>query len=434
MAILYNLDPITALDIFYDGEHHGVYRGDFIKNEKKHGLVLPGLLREFLERYGYLSVNEGGVGAYKIFHPDDMAQFSLHGENGEDIRLLVCGALIVPKNGAESESEPGFDPETELFYIGVRPDTPDLQMAMGQNSGEGMDWWPTGRTLAGLLRLMFVSVIFKSCDSYVFEEKSEIAAVLKHHGADAAQMSYLGEWASVHFNDESGEFLVTEFDEANGGLIRLHAVQMNSVGGTEEDLAAFTVDELEELFSAEFYMNALHCDFERALRLQTEIISRLEAEGADEMDMLLHYKLAGRCLAELKRLDEADRQYAKMMDIAERHASDDPKELADAYSALGNYYFDIGRVDESDQLFDKELSLRLEIDSEDCYEIGMVYADRAKRMEGDDGCLDRLIELCELALEQFNKNPRDSGCKYEIARMQQLRGNARRRKKELAKQ
>lgn len=432
MAIMYNLDPITALDIFYDGEHHGVYRGDFIKNEKKHGLVLPQLLREFLERYGYLSVNEGGVSAYKLFHPDGMAQFSLHGENGEDIKLLVCGALIVPKKGAESELE--SNPETELFYIGVRPDTPDLQMAMGQNSDDGMDWWPTGRTLEGLLRMMFVSVIFKSCDSYVFEEKSEIAAVLKHHGADVSRMSYSGEWASVHFNDESGEFLVTEFDETNGEMIRLHAVQINSVGGAEENLAAFTVDELEELFGAEFYGNALHCDFERALRLQTEIISRLEAEGADELDMLIHYKLAGRCLWELKRLDEADIQYAKMMDIAERHASDDPKELADAYSALGNYYFDIGRVDESDQLFDRELSLRLEIDSGDCYKIGMVYADRAKRMDGDDSRLDKVIELCELALEQFNRNPRDSGCKYEIARMQQIRGNARRRKKEPAKQ
>lgn len=429
MAILYNLDPITALDIFYEGEHHGVYKGDFIKNEKKHKLVLPPLLREFLEKFGYLSVNEGGLSAYKVFHPDDMAQFSLHGENGEDIKLLVCGALVVPQKGAESEPEP----ETELFYIGVRPDTPDLQMAMGQNSEDGMDWWPTGRTLEGLLRLMFISIICKSCDSYLFEEKSEITAVLKHHNADVSQMNYRGEWASVHFNDESGEFLVTEFDESNGEMIRLHAVQLGSVGGSEEDLAAFTVDELEELFSSEFYMNALHCDFERALRLQTEIIFRLEEANTDEMDMLLHYKLAGRCLSELKRLDEADKQYARVMEIAERHASEDPGVLADAYCAIGNYYFDIGRVDESDKLFDKELALRLEIDPEDCYHIGMVYADKAKRLEGNDNRLDRLIELCELALAEFQKNPRDSGCKYETSRMQQLRGNARRRKKELAK-
>lgn len=427
MAIIYDLDPITALEIFYEGEHHGVYRGDFIKNEKKHGLFLPPLLREFLEKYGYLSVNEGGVGAYKIFHPDDMAQFSLHGENGDDIMLLVCGALVVPKKDAQSEQD------TELFYIGIRPDTPDLQTAMGQNSEEGMDWWPTGRTLEGLLRLMFISIICRSCDSYLFEEKSKISAVLKHHGADVSQMKYGGEWASVHFNDESGEFLITEFDESNGEMIKLHAVQLGKAGGSEEDLAAFTVDELEELFSAEFYMNALNCDFERALKLQNEIISRLETAGTDETEMLIHYQLSGRCLSELKRLDEADKQYAKVMEIAERHASEDPKVLADAYCAVGSYYFDAGRIDESNELFDKELALRIEIAPDDCYHIGMVYADRAKRLEGNDPQLDRLIELCELALAEFQKDPRDSGCKYETARMQQLRGNARRRKKELAK-
>lgn len=427
MAMLYNLDPITALDIFYEGQHHGVYKGDFIKNEKKHNLFLPPLLREFLEKFGYLSVNAGGIGAYRIFHPDDMAQFSLHGENGEDIKLLIFGTLTVTKKDAQS------DDDTELFYIGVRPDTPDLQTAMGQSSEEGMDWWGTGRTLEGLLRLMFISIICRSCDSYLFEEKSEILAVLKHHNADILQMNYRGEWASVHFNDESGEFLITEFNETNGEMIKVHAVRLGKVNGSEEDLSAFTVDELEELFSSEFYMNSLHCDFEHALKLQTEIISRLEADSTDETEMLIHYQLSGRCLSELKRIDEADKQYARVLEIAERHASEDPEALANAYCAVGIFCFDTGKIEESDKLFDKELELRREIAPDDCYHIGMVYADRAKRLEGDDTRLDRLIELCELALAEFQKDPRDSGCKYETARMQQLRGNARRRKKELAK-
>lgn len=427
MAILYNLDPMTALEIFYEGEHHGVYKGDFIKNEKKHNLFLPPLLREFLEKYGYLSVNQGGIGAYKIFHPDYMAQFSLSDGNGGEIKLLVCGELVVPKKDAQT------DEDVEMFYIGIRPDTPDLQTAMGQNSEEGMDWWPTGRTLEGLLRLMLISIVNKSCDSYLFEDKNDILSVLKRHNSDILQMNYRGEWASVHFNDETGEFLITEFDESNGEMIRLIAVQLGKVGGSEEDLAAFTVDELEELFASEFYMNALNCDFERSLKIQNEIISRLEEAGTVETEMLIHYQLAGRCLAELKRIDEADKQFSKVLEIAERHASEDPEGLANAYCAVGNFYFDAGRIEESDKLVDKELTLRRETTPDDCYHIGMVFCDRAKRLEGDDAQLDRLIELCELALAEFQKDPRDSGCKYEIARMQQLRGNARRRKKELAK-
>lgn len=425
--IHYNIDPISSLELFYDGEHHGVYRGDFIKNEKKNGLVLPPMLREFLERFGYLSVNEGGLHAYKIFHPDDMAQFALPDGNGGEVHLIVIGTLRVIKEGT--------DDEEELFFIGTRPDTPDFQMAMGQEGENGgMDWWPTGRTLFGFLNMMFLSILGKSCDSYVFDEASDISAVLKHHGFDLSQAKFAGDWATVHFNDESGEFLITEFDEESGDMNCLRVVALGSGGEEEaENLTALSLDELEEIFAAEFYGNALHCDFERCLNIQTEIITRLEAAGTDETEMIVHYKRSGRCLWALKRFDEADSQYAKMMEIAERYASENPGELADAYSTLCSYYFDIGRVDESDQMFDKELSLRKELTPDDCYNIGMVYADRAKRMEGDDGQLDKIIELCELALEEFKKDPHDSGCKYETARMQQIRGNARRRKKELAK-
>ncbi len=425
--IQYNLDPISSLELFYCGEHHGVYKGDFIKNEKKNGLVLPPMLREFLEKFGYLSVNEGGPQAYRIFHPDDMAQFSLPDGNGGEVHLIVIGSLRTIKKGTDNEEE--------LFFIGVRPDTPDFQMAMGQESESGgMDWWGTGRTLFGFLNMMFLSILGKSCNSYVFEESADISAVLKHHGFDVSRAKFTGDWATVHFNDAADEFLITEFDEVSGGISCLRVVALGSGGEEEaESLTALSLDELEEIFAAEFYGNALNCDFERCLELQTEIITRLEAAGTDETEMLNHYKLSGRCLWALKRLDEADSQYAKMLEIAQRHASENPKELADAYCAMGNYYTDIGRVDEGEKMFDKELSLLRESAPDDCYHIGMVYSDRAKRMEGDDSRIDKLIELCEMALEEFKKNPHDSGCKYEIARMQQIRGNARRRKKELNK-
>ncbi len=425
MSIRYDLDPLSALELFYDGEHHGVYKGDFIKNEKKNGLILPPLLRDFLEKFGYLSVNEGGANSYRVFHPDDMARFSLPSDEGE-IHLIVIGSLRVDKRD-------GKDGE-DLYFIAVRPDTPDLQTAMGQESDNGMEWWGTNRTLSSLLQMMFLAVLGKSGDSYIYEESAEIDAVLKNHNAERSLIRYRDDWASVHFDEDNGAFLVTEFDAESGGIACLRVVPRRKCGEEKaEDLASLTLDELEKIFAAEFYGNALNCDFEHALDIQTEIIKRLGADGTNETEMLVHYKLLGRCLWALGRLDEADAQYVKMLEIAERHASDDPKALADAYNTLGNYYTDVGRITEGEGMFEKELSLRREISPGDCYHIGMIYADMAKRMEGDDKRLDRIIELCSLALEEFNKDPHDSGCKYEIARMQQIRGNARRRKKELDK-
>lgn len=56
LAVLYNLNPLETMALFCDGEKRGVWSGGFIKNEKKRGLVLPTMLREFLKNYGYLGI------------------------------------------------------------------------------------------------------------------------------------------------------------------------------------------------------------------------------------------------------------------------------------------------------------------------------------------------------------------------------------------
>lgn len=419
MSIQYNLDPLAALELFYGGEHHGVYKSAFIRNEKKKELVLPLMLREFLEKYCYLSVNTGGVNSYRIYHPNDMVPLAIPDGDGKEVHLTVIGVLRV-------------DERNELFFIGIRTDTPDLNIAMGQDKDGHVEWWGTGNTLSGLLIDMFLCVLGKSCNSYVFNEDIEIKAVLRHHKADISFIKYDGSPTTVHFDDQSREFLVTLFDEQSGMIKELRVAALGTGGEARADeFSVMSLDELEDMFKAEFFGNALHCDYERCLRLQTEITSRLEADDTDEIGLVDHYRLLGRCLAELKRLDEASDQYARMLEIAKRHAAEDPMLLADAYRTLGNFYFQTGRAEEGSKMFDKELSVRMESTPEDCYHIGLVYANMVKYMEGDDSRLDRIMELCELALEQFGKAPRDSGCKYETARMQQIRGNARRRKKEL---
>lgn len=419
MAVLYNLNPLEAMALFNDGEKRGVWNGDFIKNEKKRGLVLPPMLREFLENYGYLGINEGGDGKFKLFHPDGMGGVLLSDDEEGDIHLLVVGAL------------------NEL-WVAVRMDECDyLRIVFGEQSDDGTTWTPSDNgTLKGMLTVMFCSQLFAAADSFVFEEENEINAVLKKHGADKSLISP-GEGSAQHislcFDNDSGAFLAAEFDSECGHITMLHVVPRKTLAQRKaEKYATVSLEELNVLFDGEFYANALHCDFDHALEIKLEIIDRLEKSGADDMELYEHYRLAGRCCWSLKRLDEALEWYDKAGAIVERLG--DPEKLAGYYHTLANFYADNGQWEKSDELYDKQLDILREHFPEDVYEIGMNYQSRAQFLDSAGGDPERVIELCNLALEQFQKNPHDSGCKYEIARTQQLRGGAKRRKKELDKQ
>lgn len=442
MSVLYNLSPLKAMELFYDGEKRGVWDGDFIKNEKKRGLVLPPLLREFLENYGYLEINEGGEGKFKLFHPDGIGGVLLNDDEEGDIHLLVIGVL------------------GEL-WIAVRMDECDyLRIVFGEKSDDvnrmltqlpqergteaaqpratcGTIWTPTENgTLEGVLTVMFCSQLFGSADSFVFEEKNEINAVLKKHGADRS-LILPGEGSAQHislcFDNASGAFLVAEFDPGCGHITMLHVVPRKTFKQRKaEKYATVSLEELNVLFDGEFYANALHCDFDHALEIKLEIINRLEQSGADDSELYEHYRLAGRCCWALKRLDEAQEWYDKAGAIVERLG--DIERLAEYYHTLANFYADNKQWEKSDELYDKQLDILRETSPDDVYKIGMNYLSRAQFLDSASGDPERVIELCDLALEQFQKNPHDSGCKYEIARTQQLRGGAKRRKKELDKQ
>ena len=418
MAVLYNLSPLKAMELFYDGERRGVWKGDFIKNEKERGLVLPAELREFLGNYAYLEINEGGEGKFKLFHPDGIGGVLLSDEEEGDIHLLVIGAL-------------------NNLWVAIRMDECDyLRIVFGEKSDDGTMWTPSDNgTLAGIFTVMFCAQLYRSADSYDFEDLPEIDAVLKKHGADKSLILPSDgnvQRISICFDDENGAFITADFSE-DDRIEMLHVVPRKTYEQRKaEKYATVSLDELKVLFDGVFFGNALHCDFEHALEIQLEIIKRLEQTGADDAEMYEHYRLAGRCCWSLKRLDEAIEWYDKMGEMVERLG--DPEKRAEYYHTLANFYADNGQFEKSDEFYDKELDIFREISPDDVYKIGMNYLSRAQFLDGALGDPERVIELCNLALEQFQQNPHDSGCKYEIARTQQLRGGARRRKKELDKQ
>lgn len=83
------LTPLEALAKFYDGEELGVWEGDFIRNEKRRGLELPPILKEFLSKYGYLDVNSGDD---QLWVPDKI-DFDTAKVDGETKEILIIGAL-----------------------------------------------------------------------------------------------------------------------------------------------------------------------------------------------------------------------------------------------------------------------------------------------------------------------------------------------------
>lgn len=417
MAIRYNIEPLAALSLYYDGEKNGVWEGDFIKNEKERGLILPSLLREYLENYAYLEINKGQI---MFFHPDHIREFDLPTEDGE-VHIMTIG-------------------RTDDFFVGIElgnSDDSELDIAIGEIDEENRSimWGPSnGITLGGLMRVMFVSMLFKNGDNYIYSG-AEINTVLKNHGAARENITASEgstQHTSLNFDEENGAFIVAEYDPSGEEMTFLHVVPRKTAEQRKaERFASLSLDELNDLFSKEFYGNALHCDFNHALELKLEIIKRLEGSGAEALELAEHYKLAGRCLWALERLNEATECYDKAGAIIKN--SGDIEKLAEYYHTMGNFFADTKQWERSDELYDLEMALRLEHFPDDVYKLGMIYQSRAQFLNDAGGDPDRVIELCNLALEQFQKDPHESGCKYETARAQQLRGNAKRRKKELLK-
>lgn len=323
MAVLYNLEPLKAIELLYDGEHNGVWNGDFIKNEKKNRLELPSDLREFLEKYAYLDMNKGQI---TLFHPDNIRMLNLPIEDGE-VHILVIG-------------------KADGLLIGIDIDTDDLDIAFGEIDDENqrINWGPTdGITLDGLMRVMFVSTLFKSSDKFLFQG-AEIDAVLKKHGAERSRITPSDgstQHTSICFDEENGAFIVAEYDERGENIAFLHVVPRKTFEQRKaERFVSVSLDELKSLFETEFYGNALHCDFAHALEIELEIIKRLEQAGANELELSDQYKLVGRCLWSLNRLDEADEWYDKAGGIIKE--SGDLDRLAKFYGTMASFYAGTG--------------------------------------------------------------------------------------------
>lgn len=393
----YNLEPLKAMDIYYDGEQDGVWEGEFIKGEA-HGLVYPSDLREFLECYGNMDVNRNPA-SFRIYYPGNMEEILLQTQIG-DIPILLIGVF-------------------ENYLTGIRLDKEEeLPVAFGEQTQDGVMWSPVNLTFSGMLVSMLVSVLFQSKGHTVFDSEEGICGALAQYGADQESICP-GEGCPQHFslnyNSDMDMFLIAEFDEACEQLRLLHVIPRRML----------TLEELNQLFAQEFYTNAMHCDYRHALELQRKIIERMEE--ASDPGLAEHYKLAGICCRELEQFDAAEIWYEKGLAEMERNLADAFNKAASYYHALGNFYTDIKQSEKGERYYEKGLKILRQYFPEEVEQIGRIYQSQAQFLVKGGGDPERAVELYNKALEEFQKQPKK--CKYDIARTQQLRGDAKRLKK-----
>lgn len=413
--LITDIEPLKAMEIFYEGEESGVWEGEFIKNEKKRELFFPPKLKEYLQRFGFLSVNRGRGG---FWFPDHVRTAAVPYE-GISRDMLILGTL----NGGDDKG----------FYIGIFADecgTDNPPVIFGElieteDGGQALSFWESGMFLKDALVCLFIENLFIHTNGTDYDEDG-IEALLKKYPAELCE----GEKSLKQLIDSSQRpcRYICYDNEEN----RFYCFDVWEDGvGAESFSPCISTEELESCFSREFYENSMNCDFAHALRLMEKIINRLEdQEETEPLNLGEKYRLAGRCCWALKQWDRAEEWLKKAESVFTSESA--PAQAAQSfYQGLGNFYSDMGDEEKSKAAY-READRLAEASGED---LCRLMGDRLLRKGielADSGFLEEAIEYFEKALNEYKKNPKE--CKYDIARCGQLKGDTRHRLKEIKKQ
>ncbi|MCM1165022.1 MAG: hypothetical protein NC299_11380 [Lachnospiraceae bacterium] len=197
MAVLYNVEPFTAMKILYQGETDGFPEEDFARNEKERSIVLPRVLKRFLAEYGYMTVNRLSD-SVRILHPNIMTRRVFqYGENRE-LPLLIIGRVgmfqvAIPDERAE-------DPE--IFLLRQSPEQTQIL--------------PSDDTVSEILKVMVCGVLLKSDGAVIADDPGLAVRLLKENNVDLMKITFdprLRREYSICFTEELRTFTAAEFVE-----------------------------------------------------------------------------------------------------------------------------------------------------------------------------------------------------------------------------
>lgn len=397
MSIKYNLTASEALNLFLGGAECGMPESLLAKTEKAMGAEIHPTVREFAAKYFYLIPNSGKfrIRDFHLVHVGD--------------EMRVDDFLVIGSDGGAQ-------------YAVLSPDSRENPpVYMGRRNGENIEWSITQLHLQDHLAKVIAEGLAPYCEAAFGDNPDDIAHIAKVFGADVNQLEFGGEWGfTLCFNEERQELAI--FLRGDGELKNAAVYAKTSNGVEGIPFGGNTNAELKEFFDAEFYGNSINCNYEYALLINSERITRTKDSGAPATQSAELERLSARCLWALGRFDEAE----KLLNSA---ASAFTNSLIHTYTDLSNMLGECGEAERSEKAFEAVAALSELAGDYDA--LGMLYQTRGQKLDKDIETIDRAIELYDKAIEQFQKMPRPN--KHDIARTQQLRGEARRRKKEALK-
>lgn len=398
MSVKYNLTAAEALELFLGGAECGLPESILAKTEKELDAAIHPTVRKFAAKYFHMIPNSGRnrIGDFHLVHVGSGA--------GVDDYLVI---------GSDGGAQ----------YAVLSPDSRENPpVYIGRINGDDVVWSFSQLYLEDYFARVIAEGLSPYCEAAFVDNPADIEQVAKIFGADLDKLEFNGEWGfAVCYNEERQELAV--FLRGDGELKNAAVYAQNSQGVERIPFGGNTNAELKESFEAEFYGNSINCNYEYALLINSERIKRAKESGACATQAAELERLSAKCLWALGRFDEAER----LLNSAAAAFTDS---LIHTYTALSNMLSECGRAEESESAFDAVAKLSELAGDYDA--LGMLYQTRAQKLDKDIATIDKAIELYDKAIEQFQKMPKPN--KHDIARTQQLRGEARRRKKELSKQ
>ncbi len=197
MAVLYNIDPFSALEIIYQGKTDGFPDEDFERNERERGIVVPQILKNFLKSYGYMTVNRLSD-SVRILHPNIMCQRVFrYGDNGE-LPLMMVGRVGEFQVAIADKAE--YDPE--IFLLKTTPEQTQIL--------------PSDDTISEIFKVMTSGVLLKTENAVIADDPETAVRLLRENGIDLERIEYnrlLRREYSLSFNEKLRTFTVAEFVE-----------------------------------------------------------------------------------------------------------------------------------------------------------------------------------------------------------------------------
>lgn len=392
------ISPLDALAKYYDGEEWGAQDGDFIRNEKRRGLKLPAMLREFLHKYGYLDVN---AGESQFWLPDKI-DFDKAKVDGELKDILLIGGfrrnlMAILVEDCETENPP--------ILLDDLPEEDGEEMTLVFHKSEFR--------LRDVMEIMLMESPAIYHNPLSSDDPAEIQAALETEGLKELARKGKTEHAKriICWNAEKKSFLVLILCPEREILVKFSP--------------GFSPRELEGMLNRELYENTKGSDYKHALKLDLMLVAFLEKRSESTL-LAEKYMLAGRCLWALKKWDEAEEWYKKAERVFARQMKETLAQCQSFYEGYGNFCL------AKEDIFKSQLANR-EVDR-----IADFLGDGGPRNRGNRFLrqaatmleiekVEKAIEYYDKALAAFQETPKE--CKYEIARCQQLRGEARKKLK-----